>query len=330
MSIRAVRWAYSLPLTSPAQRLTLVSMADYVDEKEMYFVPIEKLQKKTLLSKRTLGATIRELKKKGYLVDTGERKGRTKSVVVYHLVIHPASEVNKRDADVADDRHKDAGSEATIASLEGGSEATIASLQTRKRAEKPSHSSVSSTVGKSEQNKRSNSNSMSPQRARRRKKRFVFTPPTREEMVAYCVENGYDPNVGNRAFLYYSTANPPWTDRTGNPVRSWKQKLISLWFKPENKIKHAKPRTITCEVCGTRRPEYEPRCIKCSPPARPEKVREHLANLKSLFGSLHEQVTYPSASNPNEKFRCEKCQHVHSPNAACPQERRLQPSTTVP
>ena len=35
-----------------------------------------------------------------------------------------------------------------------------------------------------------------------------------------------------KAYTYYSQAD--WTDRNGNKVKNWKQKMFSVWFKEEN------------------------------------------------------------------------------------------------
>lgn len=57
-----------------------------------------------------------------------------------------------------------------------------------------------------------------------------FVPPTLEEIEAYCKErnNKVDPQ---QFFDYYSTGE--WKDAKGNPVKNWKQKIIT-WEK-ENK-----------------------------------------------------------------------------------------------
>lgn len=51
-----------------------------------------------------------------------------------------------------------------------------------------------------------------------------FTPPTLEEVTAYCKErhNNVDPQ---KFFDYYSEGE--WKDGKGNPVRSWKQKVLT-------------------------------------------------------------------------------------------------------
>lgn len=64
-----------------------------------------------------------------------------------------------------------------------------------------------------------------------------FTPPTLEEVEAYCRERNN--LVDAKRFFDYFEANE-WRDAKGNPVRSWKQKMIT-WenfdkFKPNNAI----------------------------------------------------------------------------------------------
>lgn len=58
-------------------------------------------------------------------------------------------------------------------------------------------------------------------------KRGRFTPPTLEEVKAYCEERK-SPVDPVRFYEYFQTGG--WKDSKGNPVRNWKQKLIT-WEK---------------------------------------------------------------------------------------------------
>jgi len=60
-----------------------------------------------------------------------------------------------------------------------------------------------------------------------------FTPPTLDEVKSYFKENGYSENSGSTAFYYYDSAK--WVDSKGNKIKNWKQKMIGVWFKEENK-----------------------------------------------------------------------------------------------
>ena len=63
------------------------------------------------------------------------------------------------------------------------------------------------------------------------KKKKSFTPPTLEEVKAYCEERKN--NVDAKRFIdYYSVDD--WKDKNGKPVRNWKQKMISVWEKGDN------------------------------------------------------------------------------------------------
>lgn len=66
-----------------------------------------------------------------------------------------------------------------------------------------------------------------------KKKRFV--PPSQIEVVDYFNQNGYSNESAIKAFNYYQTGN--WKDGKGNQVKNWKQKMQSVWFKEDNKIK---------------------------------------------------------------------------------------------
>lgn len=65
------------------------------------------------------------------------------------------------------------------------------------------------------------------------KEREKFTPPVLDEVVKYFVDSGYSEQIARKAFTYYDTAG--WKDSKGNPVKNWKQKMIAVWFKDENR-----------------------------------------------------------------------------------------------
>lgn len=66
--------------------------------------------------------------------------------------------------------------------------------------------------------------------------RTKFTPPTLEEVQAYCKERGN--KVDAKAFFDYFTTGG-WKDSKGNPVKNWKQKIIT-WEKFETQPKPKK------------------------------------------------------------------------------------------
>ena len=63
-------------------------------------------------------------------------------------------------------------------------------------------------------------------------KKKEFIPPTLEEVKAYCKERKNNVNP-QRFFDHYAVAD--WKDTNGKPVRNWKQKMISVWEKDDNK-----------------------------------------------------------------------------------------------
>ena len=60
-------------------------------------------------------------------------------------------------------------------------------------------------------------------------------PPTLLEVQEYFKEKGYTIESATKAFNYYDSAN--WIDSKGSKVKSWKQKMQGVWFKPENENK---------------------------------------------------------------------------------------------
>jgi hypothetical protein len=69
-------------------------------------------------------------------------------------------------------------------------------------------------------------------------KRKAFTPPILENVKLYFIENGYSEQSAEKAFNYYNEGS--WKDSKGNAVKNWKQKMISVWFKDENKVQAKK------------------------------------------------------------------------------------------
>jgi len=65
-----------------------------------------------------------------------------------------------------------------------------------------------------------------------KKKKKSFIKPSFDEFVEYCQEKGFG-KIGRKAFEYYDAAD--WKDSQGKQIRSWKQKLIGVWFKDENR-----------------------------------------------------------------------------------------------
>ena len=71
-----------------------------------------------------------------------------------------------------------------------------------------------------------------------RKEKKRFTPPTLDEVKAYIQENGYHVDA-EYFYKFYSTGH--WIDSKGNPVRNWKQKIIT-WEKKDGAQPEVKPK----------------------------------------------------------------------------------------
>jgi len=52
-------------------------------------------------------------------------------------------------------------------------------------------------------------------------------PPTFEEWEKFCKSKGFG-HIARKSFDYYESNN--WKDVKGNKIKSWKQRLISVWF----------------------------------------------------------------------------------------------------
>lgn len=93
MSLDATVWAWKKKFTqvkggpSPAlKKLVLLSMADRADEQHCCYPSTGRLAEDCQINKKTLFKILEELISDGVIFDTGERKGRTKQVIVYRLI----------------------------------------------------------------------------------------------------------------------------------------------------------------------------------------------------------------------------------------------------
>lgn len=84
-----------------------------------------------------------------------------------------------------------------------------------------------------------------------------FTPPTVEQVITYFEENGYSKQSAVAGFKYYHDGN--WTDRSGDKVVNWKQKLRANWFKEENKAAVSAPPGEPAKKIYNSQEPYNPR-----------------------------------------------------------------------
>ena len=93
MSLDATIWAWKVRQKQkrggslkPLKKLVLLSLADRVSEDHCAYPSIARLVEDTEMDRKTVLKIIDELIEDGLIVDTGERKGRTKQVKVYQLL----------------------------------------------------------------------------------------------------------------------------------------------------------------------------------------------------------------------------------------------------
>lgn len=79
-------WVFSAPVPKATYKLTLLALADCANDEGYCWPSIAALLTKTSLNRKTVVSALSWLRERGVLVDTGERKGVTDSVVVYKVV----------------------------------------------------------------------------------------------------------------------------------------------------------------------------------------------------------------------------------------------------
>lgn len=86
MSVDATRWAWKADIESSSERLILLSFADRAGEDHTAWPSTARLQKDTKLDLKTVKKIVNQLIEKGFIEDTGERKGSTGRVRVLRLI----------------------------------------------------------------------------------------------------------------------------------------------------------------------------------------------------------------------------------------------------
>ncbi|WP_111894204.1 helix-turn-helix domain-containing protein [Acinetobacter sp. MB5] len=93
MSLDATIWAWRTRqkqtkggCLKPLKKLVLLSLADRAGEDHCAYPSVGRLVEDTEMDRKTVLKIIDELVEDGFIVDTGERKGRTKQIKVYRLV----------------------------------------------------------------------------------------------------------------------------------------------------------------------------------------------------------------------------------------------------
>jgi hypothetical protein len=87
MSIKAIDWAFRVQAStlSSADAFVLVALADNSDDRGLAYPSIETISRKTKHDRKTVERALHRLEKSGFIQDSGQRVGRTKSVKVFRL-----------------------------------------------------------------------------------------------------------------------------------------------------------------------------------------------------------------------------------------------------
>lgn len=73
-------------------------------------------------------------------------------------------------------------------------------------------------------------------------KKKQFSPPTLDEWLEYSAEKGLKLKKMEEAYEAYEVAG--WHDTQGKPILNWKQKILNVWCKDENRETTLKPQII--------------------------------------------------------------------------------------
>ena len=85
MSTDAISWAFRIAGLRSSDKFVLVALADCADAADMAWPSVKGISDKTNLDRKTVMKSLDNLEKVGLISDSGERKGVSKQVKIYHL-----------------------------------------------------------------------------------------------------------------------------------------------------------------------------------------------------------------------------------------------------
>jgi hypothetical protein len=85
VSVEAISWAFQQFVPHSSAKFVLVAMANHADADMRCWPSSAHLCSQTAQDRKTVQANLARLREWGYLIDTGERRGTTKQVIVYQL-----------------------------------------------------------------------------------------------------------------------------------------------------------------------------------------------------------------------------------------------------
>ena len=130
MSSDMVSWAFRQYIPSASRKIVLVALADFAGQDGTTWGSIDVLCAKTSLNRKTVISAIGELEERGYLVDTGDRRGSTNLIKIYNFVTdgHESTTLDKQY------RKRNSTENGTVPKTDGNS--TVFSVkQSQKRTE---------------------------------------------------------------------------------------------------------------------------------------------------------------------------------------------------
>src|SRR5262249_40711086 len=85
MSIRAVDWVLNSEVKPMSDRFILIVLANYCNSFGIAYPSITRITEQARLDRKTVVKSLKRLREKGMIEDTGKRTGVTKRVIVYRL-----------------------------------------------------------------------------------------------------------------------------------------------------------------------------------------------------------------------------------------------------
>ena len=197
MSLAARKWAYGLNIKPSTAKFVLVTMADLVDERGLYFGDAETMRDLTGMDLKTVKKHLKTLEVLGLTERTGRKVGKTKSIPEYRLKLERSTNNGTaKPFQNWDDL------EVEAVPVFPSSSTNISAKPTQIRA----------TEQKGTEKKQ--------------KKAQPFVPPSIEEVTQYIQEIGS--NIDPQAFFDYYETNGWVQGKSQKKVKNWKA-CVRTW-----------------------------------------------------------------------------------------------------
>lgn len=114
LSFEAISWACRQRVGKSSVKFVLIALANHADAQGFAWPSISHISETTEQDRKTVVAALATLRESGFLIDTGDKKGSTKQVTVYQLMVGNDIVNSAENGIVKDAQKRDSSESGTV------------------------------------------------------------------------------------------------------------------------------------------------------------------------------------------------------------------------